>query len=45
MLANAASHVALSIWTMSYMPGLVTAVLVLAPLFSFVAWRGRRQAA
>lgn len=41
MLANAASHVVLSILTMSYMPGLVTAVLVLVPVFSFAAWRVR----
>ena len=33
MLVNAASHVALSLWSSSLMPGTVTAAIIVAPVF------------
>ncbi len=38
MLLNAASHVALSLWTSSLMPGVVTAALVITPVMIGVLW-------
>jgi hypothetical protein len=42
MLANAATHLALSLWTSSLMPGAVTAALLVVPVFSGVLWAIRR---
>jgi hypothetical protein len=44
MLANAASHIVLSVMTSSVMPGVVTAGLVIAPVFAGVLWAVLRRA-
>lgn len=43
MLANAASHIVLSIGTGSLMPGCVTAIVVLAPVMVGVLWITRHS--
>jgi len=43
MLANAASHIAFSVWTSSLMPGAVTAAGVVAPVFAGVLWAALRR--
>jgi hypothetical protein len=43
MLTNAASHIALSVWTSSLMPGAVTAAGVVAPIFAGVLWAVLRR--
>lgn len=46
MLLNAASHVGLSLWTASIMPGLWTALILLLPVLGWIAIRppARRHA-